>query len=61
MEPSCCSTNRSARSFTGGINGHLTEVVKLQTNYELTTFEGGAMAANRATEHLVSTRIQASI
>ena len=55
------SSARRARTFTGGINWHLSEIVKLQTNYELTTFEGGAMAGNREAEHLVSTRLAASI
>jgi len=58
---STASSARRARSFTGGVNWHLTEIVKLQTNYELTTFDGGAMGTNRATEHLISTRLAASI
>ena len=58
------STNNSAqraRSFTGGLNWYLNDIVKLQTNYELTTFKGGAMGDNRATEHLITTRLAASI
>ena len=47
-----------ARTFTGGINWYLSDIVKLQANYELTTFDGSTM---RETEHLVSTRLAASI
>jgi phosphate-selective porin OprO/OprP len=50
-----------ARSFTGGLNWYLSEIVKLQTNFEHTTFEGGAVEGNRATEDVIVSRLQASI
>ena len=58
---STTNSARRARSFTGGVNWYLNDIVKLQTNYELTTFKGGAMDGNRPTEHLITTRLQASI
>jgi len=58
---SASNSAQRARSFTGGVNWYLNEIVKLQTNYELTTFKGGAAGDDRATEHLVVTRLQAAI
>lgn len=59
------STNNSAqraRTFTGAVNWYLNDIVKLQLDYERTTFQGGAPeGGDRATEHLVSTRLQAAI
>lgn len=55
------SSAQRARSFTGGLNWYLNDIVKLQTNYELTTFKGGAAEGDRATEHLIVSRLQASI
>lgn len=64
FELDMASANTSAqraRSFTGGLNWYLSEIVKLQTNYELTTFAGGAPDGDRATEHLIVSRLQAAI
>ena len=58
---STANSAERARSFTAGVNWYLNDIAKLQTNYELTTFEGGAMGDDRATEHLIVTRLQASI
>jgi phosphate-selective porin OprO/OprP len=53
---------RRARSGTVGVNWYATKNIKLQVNYEITTYKGGASDdANRPTEHLVATRVQASI
>jgi phosphate-selective porin OprO/OprP len=49
------SSAQRARSFTGGLNWHLSEIVKLQANYEHTTFD------NRDAEYLIATRLAASI
>ena len=58
---STTNSAQRARSFTGGLNWYLNDIVKLQTNYELTTFKGGAAGDNRETEHVISTRLAASI
>ena len=58
---STANSAQRARSFTGGLNWHLSDIVKLQANYELTTFKGGAAGDNRETEHLIATRLAASI
>ena len=58
---SAAASAQRARSFTLGVNWYLSEIVKLQTNYEHTTFEGGTVDGDRATEHLVVSRLQASI
>jgi phosphate-selective porin OprO/OprP len=52
------SASRS-RSFTVGLNWYLDSAVKLQLDYERTSFEGGAAdEADRPTEQLVGARAQ---
>jgi phosphate-selective porin OprO/OprP len=58
---STTSSAQRARSFTGGLNWYLSDIVKLQTNYELTTFKGGIAEGDRPTEHLIVSRLQAAI
>ena len=50
-----------ARAGTLGANWYFNKHIKLQLNYEGTTFEGGATGGNRPTEHLISTRFQVAI
>jgi phosphate-selective porin OprO and OprP len=50
---------RGVRAFGLGANWHLSRAVKLDANYELTTFEGGAADdGDRPTEHVVLGRVQ---
>jgi phosphate-selective porin OprO/OprP len=50
-----------ARAFTLGANWYFNEFLKLQLDYEGTAFEGGAAGGDRATEHVIATRLQAAI
>lgn len=45
-------------SLTVGLNWYLDAAVKLQLDYERTTFDGGAADGDRPTEHLVGARTQ---
>jgi phosphate-selective porin OprO/OprP len=58
---SAANSAERARSFTFGVNWYLSEIVKLQTNYEHTTFDGGAAGGNRTTEDVIVSRLQAAI
>lgn len=51
-----------ARAVTLGANWYFNEYLKLQLDYEGTRFRGGAaMGGDRATEHVIATRLQAAI
>jgi len=50
-----------ARAVTLGANWYFNEWLKLQLNYEGTSFEGGKTDGDRATEHVIATRFQVSI
>jgi len=59
---STASSVERARAFTLGANWYWNEYLKLQVDYEGTVFRGGAAdGANRATEHVIATRLQAAI
>jgi phosphate-selective porin OprO/OprP len=49
-----------ATEWSVGLNWHLARNFKLMTNYEKTTFEGGARGADRPTEIVVLSRLQAA-
>jgi phosphate-selective porin OprO/OprP len=50
---------RRARSFGVAFNWHLSKAVRFATNYELTTFRGGAADdGDRPTEHVILGRVQ---
>ncbi len=52
---------RQATAWTAGLNWYLNSNIKLNLNYEHTTFEGGSSAANSPTakpEHLILSRFQ---
>jgi phosphate-selective porin OprO/OprP len=51
---------RSARAAGIGLNWYLNRAVKVSTDYEVTTFDGGAVSADRGREHGLFTRIQFS-
>jgi phosphate-selective porin OprO/OprP len=55
------SSIERARAATLGVNWYFNEFLKLQLDYEATVFRGGAMTGDRPTEHLIATRLQASI
>jgi phosphate-selective porin OprO and OprP len=56
------SSVERARAFTLGANWYWNEYLKLQLGYEGTVFAGGAEGgADRATEHVIATRLQAAI
>lgn len=50
-----------ARAATVGVNWYFNEYLKLQLDYEGTVFDGGAMSGDRPAEHVIATRLQASI
>lgn len=50
-----------ARAVTLGANWYWNEILKLQVDYEGTVFRGGAADGDRATEHVIAARLQASI
>jgi phosphate-selective porin OprO/OprP len=52
---------RRARTYTLGGNWYVSEYVKLQINYSLTQYAGGAKTGNRETENLIAIRFQVSI
>lgn len=49
---------RRAKAWTGGFNWYLNEAVKVVSNYEYTTFEGGAANGSRRPERAVLSRVQ---
>jgi phosphate-selective porin OprO/OprP len=51
---------RSAKAVGVGLNWYLNRAVKISADYELTTFDGGAVSADRGDEHSLFTRIQFS-
>ncbi len=51
---------RSAESWSLGLNWYLNANLKLVTTYHRTSFEGGAVGADRETENVVLTRAQLS-
>ena len=52
---------RRVRALTFGVNWYLSEAVKLQLDYERSSFTAGAPDANRPTENLIATRFQVAI
>jgi phosphate-selective porin OprO and OprP len=50
-----------ARAVTLGVNWYFNEFLKLQIDYEGTSFEGGKADGDRAAEHVFAARFQASI
>ena len=50
-----------AREFTLGCNWYFNEYLKLQLNYSLTKFESHDPASAFPDEHVIATRLQASI
>jgi phosphate-selective porin OprO/OprP len=58
---SAASSIRKARELTAGANWYFTEVLKLQLDYSVTTYTGGATEGDRPTEQVIATRIQAAI
>lgn len=57
---SATQSARSAESWSLGLNWYLNANVKLVTTYNRTSFEGGAVGADRETEKVVLTRAQLS-
>jgi hypothetical protein len=57
---SAAASARSARSFSAGLNWYATQSVKWQTDFETTSFDGGATGGNRPVERALLTRIQLS-
>ncbi len=55
---SATASAQRARAFAGGLNWHFNDNVKLVTDYENTTFLGGATSGNRPSEHVVESRLQ---
>ena len=51
---------RRAESWSVGLNWYLNPNLKLATTYNRTSFEGGAVGADRETEKVVLTRAQLS-
>jgi opacity protein-like surface antigen len=50
---------QTARSWTGGLNWYATNTVKVQSNYEYTSFDRGAAGTgNRPIERAILTRVQ---
>ena len=58
---SAASSAQTAREFTLGANWYLSEVVKLQLDYALTQLTPFAGGAERPSEHVLATRLQAAI
>jgi phosphate-selective porin OprO/OprP len=52
------SAVRSARAWATGVNWYLNRAVKIQADYEQTSFKGGAATGNRDTAHEILTRFQ---
>lgn len=56
---SLSASARVARSWTGGLNWYATNNVKVQSNYEYTSFDGGAPGTgNRPVERAILSRVQ---
>ncbi len=49
---------RRAKAWTGGFNWYVNDAVKVTSNYEYTTFEGGATNGNRRPERAILSRVQ---
>jgi phosphate-selective porin OprO and OprP len=58
---SIANSVEQARALTLGANWYFNEYLKLQLNYEGTSFEGGKAGGDRAAEHVFAARLQASI
>ena len=52
---------QKAREITVGVNWHFNDYIKLQLNYSLTAFTPFEGGEERPSEHLIATRLQASI
>lgn len=52
------SSARSAHAWTGGLNWYLNTNVKVQSNYEYTTFTRGAAVGDKDPERAILTRVQ---
>lgn len=56
---SLTSSAQTARSWTGGLNWYATNTVKIQSNYEYTSFDRGAAGTgHRPVERAILTRVQ---
>jgi len=49
---------KASQDWAVGLNWYLNFFVKLQFNYEQSTFERGALKGNRPTEHAIMERLQ---
>lgn len=52
------ASSRAARTWGAGLNWYLNRVLKLSSDYERVSFEGGAPAGDRPAEHAFLSRIQ---
>ena len=52
---------REAREIGVGLNWYLNRNIKVQLNYEVTHFDGGAGIGDRSTEKVFLARFQAAI